>query len=139
MRRKSGLSVPGAVLASTHPNLVLAASNAKTVMLEQSLEQTKQSNQSIIAELESSKEHLVVELAASNAKNVLLEARLASTTDEDRTKADDNWGVPLRNIKLIGTDREARKKKQKLTTHHVNMIKCQPYESTLDRVKSDTT
>ena len=31
-----------------------------------------------IDELESSKEHLVVELAASNAKNVLLEARLAS-------------------------------------------------------------
>jgi len=30
-----------------HPNLVLAASNAKIVMLEQSLEQTKQSNKSI--------------------------------------------------------------------------------------------
>ena len=65
-----------------HPNLVLAASNAKIVMLEQSLEQTKQSNQSIINELESSKENLVVDLAAKNAKNVLLEARLASTTVE---------------------------------------------------------
>jgi len=70
-------------------------------MLEQSLEQTKQSNQSIIDELESSKEHLMVELATSQAKIVLLEARLASITDKvpsNSTKAD----VILARIQRMG-------------------------------------
>ena len=115
-------------MASTHPNLVLAASNAKIVMLEQSLEQTKQSNQSIINELESSKEHLVVELAASNAKNVLLEAKLASTTDEvpsNSTKADDNLAL-IR--KMGGTNSEYKvwrdRQRSKKEKAEVNFESC---------------
>ena len=113
----------------------LAASNAKIEMLEQSLEQTKQSNQSIIEELESSKEHLVVELEASNAKNVLLEARLASTTDEvpsNSTKVDDNIariegiGGTKAEYKVWRNRQKTKKEVAELTSSHVNLNKCQP-------------
>ena len=107
----------------------LAASEAKIVMLEQSLEQTKQSNQSIIDDLESSKEHLVVELATSRAKIVLLEAELASITNEvpsNSTKADDN----LARIQTMGgTTAEYKawrnRQRSKKDNSEVNYESCQ--------------
>jgi hypothetical protein len=72
----------------------LAASEARIVKLQLTLEQTKQTSQSIIDELVSSKEQVLAELAESQAQAVLLEARLALITDEvpsNSTKADDNF------------------------------------------------